>query len=497
MKKKVIGLIVCILLLGGLAFAYYTVSEQNKAKAVVEEEAKNEQRKQSDKSVQLIDKKIDDVASVTIKNPNETITFLPKMVKNDYTGDDERVFLIEGLEDFDLIRSSADDIVRLSYELYAAEKVMDEAENLADYGLEPIVATASFTYTDGTSMKINIGKITPTKEYYYCMVDGQKELYMIYQSAGSRVNNTLDSLINKTLPTIDVNGLQYIYMYEKGVNEIEFAYDGSDEQRVEEIQKYGGIPLVMKKPYPGREFYANSLDTDIIQKLGSVTLGMLVDAKPDDYAKYGLDDPQLKVIFEDNENSFGIEVGKQVDASTVYAKLPDKPYVFKTSVAPMAMFRNINPFFYVDRFVALINIETCTGITIDSDKLKSNITITTEKLPPEGDQQVGDTLIHAQVNGKDVQQGAFQKFYQTVIGLCYETEIKGFEKPSTPPEVTIVYTLTDNKPPIYERYYPYNADFYAVQRDDNPIQFVVSKRSINIMYQFMDDLLAGKLDQED
>jgi hypothetical protein len=181
---------------------------------------------------------------------------------------------------------------------------------------------------------------------------------------------------------------------------------------------------------------------------------------------------------------------------------------------------NVLAFTY--RFAALVNIDHCDGVRIQStDGQTYDVQVVHELIPvtpaptPTPDPNVTpdpnatvapqaapapqatvapEKKLHPSVNGTAVQEGAFKTFYQTLIGLSYDSAISEFT-PDSQPAVLIAYQLNSGEPNPTFQYFDYNTDFYAVQQDDRPIQFVINKLSVDQMFASMKKLLAGELDR--
>ncbi len=484
MKSKFITVIVCIVLLGGLLGVNYYM--KNKPQPEEPEVPKED-------PIMLIDRSVDDITRVTFTSEKGSMSVIPKMVK-DSTGYESRKWFLEAHQDITVNSSTIGSMITPLYYL-SPELVTENISNPEEYGLKPAKATAVAEYSDGSTHTVYIGMATPAKDYYYVSVEGNNNLYMMYSTTGDRFFYTEDDLIDKSLPQINVEALQYAYINDNGT-ELEMDYKGSDDEKKKDLEAYGMISLTMMKPYKGRDLYLSNFIDNVLSNLSGVSLGKLVDVQPTDLAQYGLDKPSLELKFKDTELTFHLLIGKEdEDGQQAYCKLSDKPSVFLIDKAKLSAFYNINPFKFIDRFVSLINIDDIYKMDITKNNEKTEIYLNHEALPLEEGEEEPEMIIKPTINGQEVQDLAFRTFYQAVIGLSYDSEIEEY-KPTVEPEVTIKFYGVEGKPDIVTRYYPYNGDFYAVQRDDFPIQFVVSNHSVRLMFKSIDDLLAGKLDRD-
>lgn len=487
-KKNLIVLIVALMVVGGLAGVYIWQGNRQAAEAEVEASPAP-----AAETLLLIDRDENDLNRVAFTTADRSLTLTA-----DRTGE-ETVWQMDGDEDIAINQTTAKDMVRGLHYLSVVEKVYDQVDNPADFGFgSESSATAVCEYTDGTSAVVRIGMMTPAKDRYYLMMDGDPALYLLYTYYGDRYFNDAGSLIDKTIPTFASENIEYVLIAERDKKPIEFGFYGTEDEKQETYDQFGMIYVTMLQPYPGRELYYSNFERMVLTDFASFQPGEMVALRPDDYAPYGLDNPSLELLIRDlEENELHLFFGDRTDDGLIYFKFGDRPHVFTAEYDMVKMLYNIDVFSFIEKFVALINIEECVSIDIatTNDPARNySIQLNHVTLPPEEGEEEGEKIIEPLVNGQQVQDMAFRTFYQRLIGLSYDTEIEPME-PEGEPVFTVTYTLKD-KPPVVTKYYNYINNFYAVQRDDNPVQFVSNQHSTEIMYQSMLDLLDGKLDRD-
>ncbi|MDR2650665.1 MAG: DUF4340 domain-containing protein [Clostridiales bacterium] len=552
--KRGVTLLICLVLLGGLIGAYFYLGGRPADDTAASETPS--------KTVNLIDKQKWDIQSVRFVSKDNDVTILPVILPtpaptsqpapvetspdnspssappaSSPTPTPNISFTVSGFEDAVIDKTVVDNMARMAYSLDAAEKVADNGDPKA-FRLDPPDGEINIKYTDGTEKTVYVGMQSPAKDYYYIMVKGDPAVYMVYSTTGERAFYGMDKILSKALTAVTADTLQYVYVKQKDKDAIEFAYDGEPEELAAAIEQYGAVTLYMVQPYKGWELYNSNFKTYVLDGMDGINIGGLVEARPEDYAAYGLDDPSLTVWLKDAAAEIHLEIGDDADRADVtdadenktyvYVKFYDRPSVYVMDKSYLTTLYDINPFGFTMRFVSLHNIDDVVSFTIKSvsrnyDAVLNHelIYVTATPAPtftptPTPDPDVpapSDTapasedantspaptptpekLIHPRVNGQEVQDKAFRTFYQAVIGLSYDTGIDTFT-PTGLPEITISYKLNNGEPDVVTRYYKYNNDFYAVRKDDDPIQFVVGKQYVDAMFKSAEDLLAGKLDK--
>ena len=540
--KRGVTLLICLVLLGGLIGAYFYLGNNPRGKEEPDEKTEPvkliEKQKWDIKTVKFLSKG-SEIALLPVIGPSPTPRPTPEAAAEEAPSETPAPtptpnisFTVSGFEDAVLDSTAVDNMARMAFSLEAAEKVA-QSGNPEDFRLEPPEAEINAKYADGTEKTIYVGMQTPARDYYYAMIKGDPAIYMLSTSVGERAFYTIDKILSKTLPSISAETLEYVYVKQNGT-EIEYAFNGTQEELEAFKEENGAVPLQMVQPYRGWELYNSNFQTHVLDGMRGISMGNLIETKPDDYSIYGLDDPSLEFWLRDAGGEMHLITGNEADESVdddidktyVYVKFFDRPQVYIMDKSYLTTLYNINPFSFSPRFVALLNIDTVDEMAIRSD-VDYDITLNHELVPvtatpkptptpsptpdpgapepeqtepaqePESSPEPTPTpqkVIHPKVNNQEVQEGAFKTFYQTVIGLSYDTVIDTFTSTSLP-GITITFMLNTGEPNVEVKFYKYNNDFYAVQRDESPIQFVIGKQYVDAVFKSAEDLLAGKLDK--
>jgi hypothetical protein len=533
--KRIATLIVVLALLGGLVGLYAYLSQR---------EVEDEATETPSKTVSLIKREDWEVAKAKFGSENGELTILPVLtpnptpnptaapaegstptptpeVTNTPTPTPKPLvgWEVEGFEGEPLMSSVLSDMMRSVFSLDASEKVADTISDPKEYKLDPPEAYGEVEFIDGTKKRISIGMMSSARDYYYMSIEGDPALYLTYASTGEDFFKGVNDLIDKSVATVSAEGIQRIYIAQKGKTPIEFAYKGTDEQMQSDLEAYGSVSLNMVSPYDGWELYSTNFQTNVLDSLSGITMEEVIEAKPSNLSEYGLDDPELEIWMKDTSVDMHLLIGKDIDSDLAYAKFYDRPYVFSIKKSYLAKLKDMNVFQFTQRFVSLVNIDDCIGLKITGPNRSHEIKITHQTITPTpaptptqapDDPEATPTptpaesptptptpvpqkVVNASVDGQSVQEAAFKDFYQSVIGLSYDSEIEEFT-PSGSPEATISYQL-QGKDGIEINLYPYNQNFYAIEKDGAEIRFVLNKQYVDLMFKTLDDLIAGNLDE--
>ena len=486
MKKRLRTIVIAFVVLGALVGAYFTALSMN---------AKNEpeatEAPERSTSVLVLERAKEDIEFIEFTNASGTLRFNPTI--------DERynrvVWQLEGYDELEYDTSIMDSMSTPTYYFSPVEQIDPTDDNLAEYGLDRPAATAKATYYDGSVETIEIGKMTPNGEYYYARRVGTTGVYLLYSITGDRFFLTELDLIKKDFPGVYIDQLIYYKFEKRGQSVIELGYIGSEDEMQQELESYGMVTLSMLQPYPGRDVYYSNLSMYLLEPMEPFSFDSVAAVYPEDLSVYGLDDPEYEFLLIDGEESVShLIVGNAADATRVYIMIPGYPVVYTTPKSNLDPFVNVNVFRMLDNFVSLVNIVNVDKITIDAPSRGRSHVIQLEHTVIEAEEEDGrdEEVINVWIDGETFLELPFKTYYQSLIALAYDTEIMDFEE-GAEPELTIVYYLNDGKPDVTARYYPYNDHFYAVRRDEHPIQFISNIRGADTMFETLDKLLRGEI----
>src|SRR5437879_1119484 len=114
-----------------------------------------------------------------------------------------------------------------------AERIVDEnPTDLAGYGLDPALVTATFTGTDGKATTIKVGEATAASSGVYAMVGGDKRLFTVSSTTKDSLNKTWKDLRDKHLVSIDQDKISRVELNAAGKPPLEFGRTGQNEWQI-------------------------------------------------------------------------------------------------------------------------------------------------------------------------------------------------------------------------------------------------------------------------
>ena len=421
----------------------------------------------------------DKMAQIVLNHDGQTLTL--KQVNKQWE--------VVTQQKFEWDQASIQSIVNSFTSMNAQREIEKTPTDLAQFGLQPPVATAIATLTDGSTVEFEIGNKTPTGTGYYFMKKAAKPLYTVATYSVSPLLSTLNDLRNKQLTSIDTKKLTYLKLTQKGTTiEIKPIPPGSALQNV----SFSNFEMV--QPYKTPHAVAtDKLNTALKGFPAYLTIQSFVNDHPTNLSQYGLGAGATQLVMKDDKNVLDIELGNKLPNGNMYAKLPNKPSVFEVSYSDFQSVLSETPFNLLDKFLLIPNIANVDGITIKTSTKTYTAMIT--RVPQKGAKPDSSGKIPTNntysVNGKDVKESDFKAFYQNVIGLLADSPNPNPNVPFNP-EVTVTFHLNKGPQHTYSEYFvPYNRDFYAVFLDGTT-QLLLDRSQVKKMITSAEDVIAGK-----
>jgi len=481
-KKYGISVLACVVLLGGLAAALLLVKPKATEAPVATPEP-----------IALITRNAADVARLEIARFDEKLFVLTASAAG------QRWKL--GNSDMPVVHDTVSTVAKVLCSAYADEKLEGTEPDLAGYGLNPPLVTHTITFADGTSEKIMLGGTTPAQTQRYLMIEGDPAVYLVRSGVSALFNVSLDNIVDKTMAAVDQSNILYVHMKARGEEAIEAVT--SDLERVRELQgtEFQTSILEVTSPVSGREMYITYLQSRVIEPLMTVTLGKIVEPMSEEaLTTYGFDDPTYKFLFEGSGYRYYLMIGDDAnDTGTVaYAVYEGLPFIFEVDTEALKPIYNVSVFNLTQRFLSIINISLVKDMVITGQSPNDvyNLVMNHTFVPAVSPNMPDLDFLSPTVNGNAVQETAFRNYYALVIGLAYDAILPESDsfKPVGAPALTVQYNLLDGTS-VVNKYYAYDANYYAVQREDG-MTYLINRSYVNLIVPTIGDLLAGNMDKE-
>jgi len=440
----------------------------------------------------LISRPQSDVVSVTFHSGGEPYTMVPRVLEDIVLS-----WRWGPATDFLLNSARAQDKVRLAWQL-TASGIAHECTadlDLAEFGLYPPLFKMEVEYRDRTMGTIRIGLPTPDRRHHFMMVDDDPTMYLLVDFMVARVTQTIEQLIDTTLPRMDIEEMQFfkIDQRDRPTIVLEVAYGEGLINEEQALLSALAMPqyefLRMFEPIPGRGINTERLEMFVVQPLNALRLLEVVSLAPTDLAPYGLTNPSLEFVYRGQTAAsamhllFG-DVFVHDGALYIYVKFADRPHVFKALQAPASVLFDLGIFTFAERFLALVGIVDVERIEITSPNPVRNFDMVVNHFI-EGDRNE----IAPVINGAAVPAAPFRTMYGMLIGLAADGAVEPFAPQGTP-EFTIVYSRIEN-PDIELRFFAYDSNFYVVSINGADVWGLTSRLNVQTFFNQINIVIGG------
>jgi hypothetical protein len=231
---------------------------------------------------------------------------------------------------------------------------------------------------------------------------------------------------------------------------------------------------------PFRHVYAASGDgVDALVKSmpASFSVRDFVD-RPESLDEYGLDPPVADIEIRDGTNGLRLLAGKPAGADAVFAKLADAPAVFTIGKSDIDFALKADAFKLVNRLPLLVRIDDVDRLSFRVGDRAYLCELLRKELPRAKDAKAGDKPEYGTtyvVNGKAIEEGAFKRIYQAIIGIALEGVNPGvLATRNLKIEAQVVFWRSGGRPPRRFDFVSANSDFFALSLEGDA-EFLVTK----------------------
>lgn len=271
MKRYIIAFLILIIAAGGSVGVYLNVRNKK------DKETKQQQEQSAD--YQLFSFDPEAIDKIEINNPEGSYTAQLQ---------DDHWILTDG-GDFDLDEDYMKLICNYFSTLTASGSHSGSPE---EYALDKEHVSTITLSGGGQSYTVNVGGVSPTKEYYYVTVDGKSKIYSVdsVYNSGSNFSTEKMMLKSKSLAPFEDDGIEQIIIKKGGKIICDLSYDQENDT------------WSLPEEYSVFEFDVTSV-TSMINVITRLQAEQMLDENLEDMAKYGFDDPYAEVTIKGRDGT--------------------------------------------------------------------------------------------------------------------------------------------------------------------------------------------------
>ena len=508
MKKstKLVSAVVVLAVLGGVYMGLNTyVSKEEKTKSSSEEESKTE----------VFSVKTDDIKSLEFIVDKKEVTFEKK--DDSWVKKDETAFPVN---------QTTLDSAASAIETVEADRVLEDVEDLTEYGLDSPSNTVTVDTADGTT-KLNIGdENTSTNQYYISKDDDDSTVYVVAADTVSPFMNSLyDYAQGEDFPTIDSSTVKKVQVSE------------NKDSYVLEENSDGATWNVSGDGSSDKESADTTAAGNVTSGLGSFAFDQFVNYNAEDLSQYGLDKPYATITVDyqeevkddstdstesgendstasENDSESGdsadtdsnsedadsktttvdkqlvIYVGDEAGDGSRYVTLDNKQ-IYTMSTDTLSAVIDKMPSDLWSLIVNYLSVKNLDQLQVTYGETTSTVNVSRETSTDDDGNEKETTTY--QLNGKEIESTTFTTFYNKLINMAGQKRLTDAYTPAADPEMTAVFTDSD-KNQTTVTFYTYDTNYYAAVVGDKV--FLVNKMTVKEMFNAYETMVNGETETE-
>ncbi len=423
------------------------------------------------------------IAEIDVKKGDKNIKFL-------VTGDGVKIENVDlALMKREQVSMMFDALINIRSDNKVGDFTGDELEV---YGLSEPQAQAvyDFASSDKTDT-LYIGALTPDNTYYYVKKADDSAVYTIDKTVGDRIMQDITAMADLSIDELDANGLAKLEVKQKDRDDLIISFEKENEKANENLDKSGLQTLVMHKPIENLLVYPYNLETGLLYNYDKFVIEKMVELGSENFAKYGLDDPQMTILMADTENGVALSVGNLDETGESYYVCPNgQRAVYTMPKAALEPFFNYNIIDFIQKFISLHFRDTVESIDIKS--VYGNYTV---EFKEEGENKIIEEngvkkdKRKEYIGGKNVDSDAFADYYELLTGLTFDALDES--APQGEPQAVITYKMLDGKTDTTV-FYNYDDTFFLAQKEGSDMNMLVTKQQVKQAIEKADKLPEAK-----
>ena len=511
MKKstKLVSAVVVLAVLGGVYVGLNTyVSKEEQTESSSEEENKTK----------VFSVKTEDIKSLEFIVDKKETTFEKKddsWVKKDET-------------DFPVNQTTLDSAAS-AIETVEADRVLENVDNLTEYGLDSPSNTITVDTSDGTT-KFNIGdENTSTNQYYITKDDDDSTVYVV---AASTVTPFMDSLYDyaqgEDFPTIDSSTVKKVQVSE------------DKDSYVLEENSDGATWDVSSDGSSDKETADTTAAGNVTSGLGNFAYDQFVNYNAEDLSQYGLDKPYATITVDyqeevedtssdssesdstasesDSKDTQGDEadstdasddssssedtktttvdkqlviyVGDEAGDGSRYVTVDNKQ-IYTMSTDTLSAVIDKTPSDLWSLIVNYLSVKNLDQLQVTYGGTTNTVNVSRETTTDDDGNDKETTTY--QLDGEDIESTTFTTFYNKLTNMAGQKRLTDTYTPATDPEMTVVFTDSD-KNQTTVTFYTYDTNYYAAVVGNKV--FLVNKMTVKEMFNAYETMVNGETKTE-
>lgn len=466
-RKNTLTLIAMLGLLVVMIGAYGLLLQHNK-------DVENTSDEEEEAQIPLNEIEESEIKELQVLNETTEFTLINK----------DEMWSLKEEEAFPVDQNTASNLASRMASLQATKEVIENANDLAEYGLDSPEITVTIKKSDDSTMTLSIGDQLTTGNDYYATINNETTVYVVE----ALVRNTFiteknDLMQIEELPSINTELITGVKVTSNQFSNFTLIYDENNKD------DYSGSSLY---PWYITGHYKENANADLtavnqlLTNYTSLSFKEGVDYKKENLDQYGLKTPEnaLTIWYREEEGGevkdLTLYLGNQNDQGEYYVRLEGSDSTYTMASSTVSALFDVDVYSITAKSTNLISIDSITNFTVNTGSISHMYTVEQEvSTDSEGKETTTDIFAVDGVVYKD--DTNFRSFYQNLIGLTIEGILPEDATIKEDPVLRISWQLKEEKAngekTYTVEYLPYDNDSYAVRTNDK-LLFTISKEKV-------------------
>lgn len=485
-KNKALPLILLLLAAAALICLYIFVIKESGEEG---EESENEESSYTDTTIVLTEYEAADVKKLTVYQPDDTMTLVKES---------DGTYTLDGNADYPLNQVKVGYLASKVAKMESS-RLLEQNADLANYGLDNPDYKVVAEYADGKTITFNLGVKVPGEYRYYLSLDDSKDVYIVTSTIFTYFSYTRTELADLTVK-VNKDGIYALGVTGTEYPEYELFHDTTCANDYTGVKTYSWY---FAKPFENRQLAKITELDGFLSSFEEFSFEDIVGSGEDKFSQYGLDEPCATLFVsyyedasedeqedasedeqeaEQEERLLVLSLGERTEDGAYYASLAGSDFIYVLSETSANTLFSCDPFALMERFVALVSINSVDTIKIGLPS--GNVREFRIDSSDEENRRIYENGI--EITDED-KKDSFSQLFRQIISPNFDGQIpKDATIDTSKPVAEFEFTRnTDEYPTVTAKYYEFGESFYAVDVRGE-MSFYVDKRILDEVLDYIE-----------
>ena len=488
MKRKTVTLVSSVVLLAILCGAYYGIQKYSA------QQEKKEQEENESETVVLLSEDSSDITKLKFIIEKTEVVF--EKENDTWSKEDESEFPV----DQDILSDAASSISSVTSDI-----VIEDVEDLSQYGLDDPSNTITITTEDGQESVLKIGSENETVNQYYVEMEEEKnKIYLVDSTVIDPFMKTLyeyakaetfPDITSDSIDKIEVTENESYYQVEKD-SDTGFWYvsDGGESEKADSAKANSLTSAVSTLEYSSFVDYhcTNYADYGLENPYGTIVVDYQeeVESEEDSSSDESISETEAEDDSENDETTETIQkqlilyVGDTAENDTRYVRINDSEEIYTIAQENLDTLFGKGVSDLWDMTVNYLSVNELDSLDIGIGSEQHQVSVSRETSENEDGEE--ETLSYS-LDGEEIDSNLFTTFYNKLINMSGQRRLTEEYLPEEDAELEVTFTDVNGNQ-TYVEFYLYDTNFYAAVVGEKV--YLLNKMDVKDLIESCNELLG-------